>query len=774
MKRTAGLAITLLLTLWVLDRLFPPALPDQQEIFARVVTDRDGHPLRVFPDDQGVWRYPVPLEQVSPLYLQALLNYEDRAFWVHPGVNPFSLLRAVGQAIWFRKVVSGGSTLTMQVARLLHPNSRTVHGKLYQMARALQLEWRLSKQDILQIYLDIAPFGGTVEGVQAASFAYLNKPAIELTHAEAALLAVLPQSPSRIRPDRHPMRAQAARDKVLQRMADLNVWPQAVVDDGLLETVYASALQPPQSAPLLSATLVKRYPQQAVLHTTIDGALQRGLEDYVRRYRHQLPQHSSLALIVVDNRDSSVLAYVGSADFGNQERFGYLDMVQAQRSPGSTLKPFLYAMALEQGLIHSQSLLSDVPRNGRHYRPGNFNGGFTGPVAASDALRRSLNLPAVNLLERLGPSSFDGWLQRGGLNLSLPGKERPGLAMILGGAGTNMQQLVQGYSALAKSGKSGTLRFLQQAPQQDRFFMQPGSAWITWKMLSESPRPDQLLQAASVFGQRQVAWKTGTSYGFRDVWSIGVSKRHTVGVWVGRPDATPMPGHFGTDTAAPLMFDVFDQLPSEKAEPQQPYTVSREVICWPLGTLKRLTKPDFCEQTHQAWVLNQTVPATEFTGLNPFRFQVDIKSRRRVMAGCLSGVGVSESVRREVALWPRALEPWLDYSKRYAARVPDFDDRCRQASVVTPAPVIVGLEQGARLMPTGSARDSNQWPLVNLSVQGGSGTLNWFVNGRPVHRSKVNQRFQHRFDTIGRYEVVVVDEQGQLARRTFSVEGWPH
>ena len=363
---------------------------ENKSLFARVVVDENNRPLRTFADSKGIWRYPIKLAEVSPLYIEALLNYEDRWFWHHFGINPLSLLRAASQNIRNNRIISGGSTLSMQVARILHPHERSLWGKTQQMFRTLQLEWHLDKKQILQIYLNTAPFGGTIEGVEAASYTYLNKSAKDLTHAEAALLAVLPQAPTRYRPDLHNQAAQAARDKVLQRLVDFNVWPQETVKDAMLERVFSANFRPEQLAPLLSRRLLSYSNRQSVVKSTIDSDLQQNLQDVLTSYMSRLPKKSSGAILVVENKTSAVKAYIGTADFANADRNGYVDMVQAIRSPGSTLKPFLYGLAMDDGLIHSHSLLADVPRNWGAYRPSNFSGGFNGPVSANDALQLSL------------------------------------------------------------------------------------------------------------------------------------------------------------------------------------------------------------------------------------------------------------------------------------------------------------------------------------------------------------------------------------------------
>jgi len=348
----------LLTGLLLLDVLFPPPLPNSRDTSTLVVAS-DGTPLRAFADKDGIWRYPATPDSVSPLYLQALLNYEDRWFWRHFGINPWSLFRAAKQWISQGKIVSGGSTLTMQVARLIDPHRRTPLGKFKQLLRALQLEMHLSKHEILQLYLERAPFGGTIEGVEAASWAYLGKSS---SHAEAALLAVLPQAPSRLRPDRHPQIAQIARDKVLARMEALGVWSAEEVKEAQMEAVVTRSLHVPQHAALLAQRLKNAQPRAVQIHTTLDSGLQRTLEERVAAYFSRLPERTSAALLVIDNTTMQARAYVGSLMFADVDRLGHVDMVQAWRSPGSTLKPFLYAMALDEGLIHSESLLLDAPQ----------------------------------------------------------------------------------------------------------------------------------------------------------------------------------------------------------------------------------------------------------------------------------------------------------------------------------------------------------------------------------------------------------------------------
>lgn len=754
--------------LWLADRIWPLPLP--RDDLARVVLAEDGTPLWRFADANGVWRYPVQTAEVSPYYLDALLTYEDRWFYQHPGVNPFALARATWQNLTGARVVSGGSTLSMQVARLLDPHSRTFHGKLRQLWRTAQLEWHLSKAEILNLYLNRAPFGGTLQGVAAASWAYLGKSPAQLTHAEAALLAVLPQAPSRLRPDRHPQRAQEARDKVLRRLGEFQVWPSSAVAEALEEPLLLAPRLEPSLAPLLARRL-NRPDSPPLIRTTLDATLQRRLEDLLLGWRARLPEYTSAAILVVEEDSMAVRAYLGSVDINDAKRFGHVDMISALRSPGSTLKPFLYGMALDDGLIHSESLLQDVPRRYGDYRPGNFSMGFTGVVPASTALSSSLNLPAVQLLEAYGPKRFAAQMRIGGVPLALPALAEPNLALILGGAGSRLEDLVSGYSAFARDGRSATIRLQPDDTLKERPLLSPGSTWIVRRILSGHARPDRDPRAELV--QRPVlAWKTGTSYGFRDAWAIGVGPRYLIGVWIGRPDGTPVPGQFGLASAAPLMLQVHDVLTNRDSQrgisaPVKPVpaNVGVAAICWPLGQPMSRSDPN-CRRQRFAWTLDNTTPPTLLALDQPL------------------GVGLMESVwvnpkglrvdahcpgaqLKNIALWPAPLEPWLPRAERRDARLPAADPDCPPPALAASSPLsIVGVREGDQLrLPAAS----QQALRLKISALGGSGRRWWFLNGAPLGDSANQDSINASFEQLGRYQLSVLDEAGQTARIEFSI-----
>ena len=768
-------AVAFLVAALVLDLAFPPPLP-RASGSASVVTAADGTPLRAFADDAGVWRYPAAPASVSPLYLQALLNYEDRWFRRHPGVNPLALLRAAGQ--WLRNggIVSGGSTLTMQVARILDGgDTRSVAGKLRQIARAMQLEARLSKEQILQLYLERAPFGGTIEGVEAASWAYLGKPASRLSHAEAALLAVLPQAPSRLRPDRHPEASRAARDKVLARMQALGVWTAEQVEDARVEPVVVRSLQVPVHAALLAQRLRQAHPGAQHIATTLDADLQRALEERVTAYFAALPPRTSAALLVVDNASMEARAYVGSMAFGDRERLGHVDMVRAWRSPGSTLKPFLYGMALDDGLIHSESLLVDAPQDFGGYRPGNFGEAFNGPVGAATALRLSLNVPAVDLLDRVGPARFAARLDHAGLPLRFPRGTKPSLALILGGTGVRLEDLVGAFAAFQRGGVAAQVRYTGEEDLVERRLLSPGAAWIVREILQSNPRPGQAQAVFDTAARPAVAWKTGTSYGFRDAWAVGGTRRYTVGVWVGRPDGTPLPGQYGAITALPLLLETIDSLPRAPGDadpPARPATVDQAEACWPLGLAAADTPPDLCQRRLRAWRLDGAMPPTfaerdaRLWNAGRERFQVDADSGLRLSADCTLPHRARSA---EIARWPALLSPWLPVAQRRASRLPPLAPDCaadgRDASESLR---IEGIVDRATLAPPpGSGRGLR----LQVRALGTSGTVQWLLDGRPIARSEGAGGFEHDYARAGRGEHVLtaLADSGAWAQLRFRV-----
>ena len=525
----AMLAVAVPGGLWLLDRALPPPMA-RFENLAREAHARDGRTLSVWPAPGGVWRIRTRPEDVSPHLLALLIAAEDRRFYNHPGVDPFALARAAAQWLRAGRVVSGGSTLSMQAARLLEPRPRNLRSKGIEIARALQLEWRHGKRGILEIWLTLAPQGGNLEGVRAGALAWFGRPPAALDAGEAALLVALARRPEALRPDRHPQAARRARDAVLTARAP-DVASSAEI--ALAGGVPHRRLPLPRHAP--------HFAREGA--TTIDLDLQRGVEALAREALARLPERVSLAIMVSDLATRETRALVGG-DWMNQARAGAMDLSRAVRSPGSALKPLIYALAFEVGVVTPDTVMEDLPRRFGDYAPENFDRAFQGRLRIADALRQSLNQPAVALLNELGPLRLASVMKAAGAIPRLPRGAEPSLPLALGGVGVTLREMVGLYAMLGDGGAG---------------LIERRAANITSAILVQ-PFPGG--------GPAGVAWKTGTSWGGRDAWAMGMDQRHVVGIWVGRPDGTPMPNATGARLALPLLAQVFERLP---AAPRAPF-----------------------------------------------------------------------------------------------------------------------------------------------------------------------------------------------------------
>jgi penicillin-binding protein 1C len=537
---------------WVWS-LGPLPLAQAQQVSTSVV-DRNGKLLRAYAMADGRWRLPVDARTgVDPGYLKLLLAYEDRRFHSHSGVDPLALGRAALQLLTRGHIVSGGSTITMQLARLMEPRrERSVYAKLRQMVRAIEIERQLSKDQILDLYLALAPFGGNLEGIRAASIGYFGKEPKRLSLAEQAVLVALPQSPETRRLDRYPETARAARDRVLDRMVEEGI---VSPDDAVqAKGVAVPRLRKPMPilAPHSADQAVVNVKDAPVIALTLDSSLQKVLESLARDRALALGPDISIGIIAVDNESGDVLAHIGSPDYFDERRAGQVDMTRAVRSPGSTLKPFIYGLAFEDGFVHPESLIDDRPIRFGSYAPENFDMTFQGTVPVRKALQLSLNVPAIELLDRVGASRLSSRLKQAGANLVLPKDEVPGLAMGLGGVGVSLQDLVQLYSGIARLGSTKPLREIvwKDDVREPLRLMDQVAAWQVGNVLIGTPPPENA-------AHNRIAFKTGTSYGYRDAWSVGFDGRITIGVWVGRPDGAPVPGLVGRTAAAPILFDAF-------------------------------------------------------------------------------------------------------------------------------------------------------------------------------------------------------------------------
>ena len=551
---------------WSIAALGPAPTGGALQFSTRVV-DREGRLLRAYAAGEGRWRLPVKVADVDPRFFDMLFAYEDKRFRAHHGVDPLALGRAAFQLASSGRIRSGGSTLTMQVARLLEPRSgRTFAAKLRQIVRAIEIERALTKDEVLALYLDLAPYGGNIEGIRAASLAYFGKEPRRLSLAEAALLVALPQSPELRRPDRSAEAARSARNRVLDRFAASSRVPADEIALAEAEPVPSGRRAMPMLAPHAADRAIADAAPGSEVRLTIDADVQKNLEalvrERVRTLALTLGPDVSLAMLVVDNATGQVEAHVGSPNYFDERRAGQVDMTEALRSPGSTLKPFIYGLGFEDGLIHPETLIEDRPVRYGAYAPQNFDFTFQGTVTIRKALQFSLNVPALAVLDQVGPSRLAARLTQAGAALVLPEGEAPGLAMGLGGVGIRLSDLVMLYAGIARLGTvlplserdtSASLPPAASHKGEGKTLMAPVAAWYVSNVLIGTPPPENGAPG-------RIAFKTGTSYGYRDAWSIGFDGKHTIGVWVGRPDGAPVPGLIGRAAAAPILFEAFARL----------------------------------------------------------------------------------------------------------------------------------------------------------------------------------------------------------------------
>lgn len=534
------------------------------------ILDYHSERLRLYTTPDGYWRLPISIANLDPRFIQFLLTYEDRRFYTHPGVDWLALLRATIQALTTGHLVSGGSTISMQTVRLFHPRSRTLINKLIEMFTALWIEQHLTKAQILTLYLTLAPYGGNIQGIRAASWFYFGKEPNFLNVAESALLIALPQAPEARRPDRAMLHARTARAKVLQRLVTAGFIDNSEATEAAAAPMPSKRRPTPRLAPHFTDRVHAANTNLQSIHTTINAKLQRQLEMLLAQHQKQQVAGVTIAALVIENHTWAVRAYAGSADYFSHQFSGQLDMVRAVRSPGSTLKPLMYGLAFDAGIAHPETLIFDRPESVNGYAPGNFDRRYYGEMTVREALRTSRNIPAIKILNRLGPDNLFQRLASIGINLRLPNTlTQPGLPIVLGGAGLRLEDLAKIYVGLANGGIVKELNWLENAPSTTFIpiptqskLLSPTATWYVTDILATSQPPPGFS-----FNQHQLAFKTGTSYGFRDAWSLGYNAAYTVAVWLGRPDNGYTAVLSGLQSAVPIMLEIFDKLPKSGLAP---------------------------------------------------------------------------------------------------------------------------------------------------------------------------------------------------------------
>ncbi|AUD02399.1 penicillin-binding protein 1C [Spirosoma pollinicola] len=532
--------------------------------YSTIITARDGSILHTFLSRDDKWRMYAELNEITPTLRDAILFKEDKYFRYHPGFNPVAMLRAASRNMLKGRRTSGASTITMQTVRLLEPRERTYGSKLIELFRALQLELHYSKDEILQLYLNLIPYGGNIEGLKSASLLYFGKSPTLLSLAELTTLTIIPNRPSSLRLGTHNALVVQERNRWLTRFKARNIFDAATIDDALNEPLMAYRREAPQLAPHLSRRLRAENPDAPIVHSSLLPTIQSITERLVQQYANRLRAYNihNSAVLVVDNQSHEVVAYVGSADFSNSFDGGQVDGVRAVRSPGSALKPLLYGLAFDAGIITPKTKLADVPTNFGGYEPDNYDRRFNGLITAEFALANSLNIPAVALLKEVGTPTLVSTLRKAGFSSIKKQANELGLSMILGGCGVTLEEMTRLYTGLANEGRIEPLKLTpsDRLKKGEISILSPEAAYLVTHTLTQITRPDLPNNFDNSYHLPRIAWKTGTSYGRRDAWSIGYNQRYTIGVWVGNFSGVGVAELSGANTATPLLFQLFNVL----------------------------------------------------------------------------------------------------------------------------------------------------------------------------------------------------------------------
>ena len=730
--------------------------------YSTVVTDRNEELLGARIASDGQWRFP-PRNTTPEKIKECLITFEDKHFYHHWGVNPFAIGRAFYQNVKNKRIVSGGSTLTMQTIRLARNESRTFREKLIEMIWATRLEFRASKEEILSMYISHAPFGGNVVGLDAAAWRYFGHSADDLSWAESAMLAVLPNAPAMIHLSKGRKTLLDKRNRLLKQLLE-----KKTIDSSTYELAISEPLpDEPHALPQIAPYLVSRFYQERngeYSRSTINRGIQNQVEDLAERWSNEFGRSDirNLAILVIDIPSNQVVAYCGNVHFDRKQGGNQVDVIQAPRSTGSILKPFLYYAMLQEGSLLPDMLLPDVPVNINGFTPQNFSMQFEGAVPASEALARSLNIPAVTMLQRYGVPKFHSFLQQIGLKTINRSSSHYGLSLILGGAEATLWDVTNAYAMMGRS--------LLQLPQRSCSLLlptsritestdpfQPGAVWQTFDALKEVNRPEEI-DWKSIPSMQTIAWKTGTSYGFRDAWAVGVTPRYAVGVWVGNATGEGKPGLVGAQTAGPVLFDIFNLLPSSSWFTRPAGIFVEAEVCRKSGHLKGR----FCDETDTLLVL----PAGLRTEACPYHHLVTLSAdeSQRIYENCAN---TEPTLRKS---WFTLPPVWEWYYKQHHPEykpLPPFKAGCGE-DTFQPMQFIYP-PMNARIKLPKQLDGSKGFLTVELAHNNPNATVFW-------HLDETYQAQTQDFHKIslqpaaGKHSLTAVDGEGNTISTTFFVE----
>lgn len=768
LKKRRLIAIWLLgavLFILILDRLiFPLPLNRLFKPSSTFIYSRDHTLLGGYISSDSYWRKPLKLNDISPLLQKSALTCEDRWFYYHPGINPVSLIQAAYADIRAGKIVRGGSTITMQIARMMEPKSRTLKAKIIEVLRAFQLELHFSKKELLELYFNIAPYGGNIEGVGAASYFYFGKPARELTASQAALLTSIPNSPQALRPDINLASSLNARNRVLAAMRNNKIISESDYKEALDEEIKGKKYRLPNIAPHLCNELLTRYRGRPEITCAVDLKIQSICEAVINSYRGPLAMKgiNNAAVVVIRNSTAEILAMVGSCDFNDIQHEGQVNGATAPRSPGSTLKPFVYGMALDKGLVSPNMMIEDLPAYYSGYAPENYDRQYRGAVSVTDALRNSLNVPAVHICARVGQKNFFALLKNGGLSTLTRKDSDYGLPLILGSCEIELLDLTSLYGCLARGGVYKKYHYLTDESSVDsaRLFS-PAAAYILSEIMSELERPD--FPSSWEFSPNipKVAWKTGTSFGRKDAWSIGFNPTFTVGVWAGNFNGEPSPDLVGAEAAAPILFEIFRLINTGTGQRwfDEPITVDTRKVCAVSG----MPPGPHCPATVDELYIPGVSPVTNCTIHK--EILIDSLSGFRLCRYCSSGKHIKYVIYED---WPPKIATWLMKSGRAIAVIPEHNPGCT-GTYSGDRPVIVSPTEDVTYIIRAHIPLADQGIPLDASTAAGSKKLFWFIDGELYAQVAPGEKAFYT-PVAGSHKLVCTDDEGRSSSLTFFVQ----
>jgi penicillin-binding protein 1C len=744
----------------LLDFIFPfkPVIS-----YSQLVLDKNGKVLGAFLSKDDKWRMKLELSEMSPNLQKAFLEKEDKYFFYHLGVNPVSMFRAVFNNLWQQKRTSGASTITMQVARLLEPKKRTYSNKILEIFRAFQLELHYSKKEILQMYINLVPYGGNIEGVKSASVIYFGMLPEQLSIAQIATLVLIPNRSTSLAFGKDNSLIVQERNKWLKKFRSSGLINQNDFEDALREPLNAKRHEIPKVAPHLSQRLIRSYPHKENITTNIQIQTQVKVQQIASNYSKRLQslQIHNLAVLVIRNETLEVEAYIGSQDFQDKMYSGQVDGITAVRSPGSTLKPLVYALGMDMGKITPKTTIADIPTNWQGYAPDNFDKKFRGKISIEEALSQSLNIPAVEILNQIGVNTFSEKLIASGFKNIRKRKNDLGLSMVLGGCGVSLEEIAGLYTVFAKEGKYQPMRFLKDDTVAiPRSIISPVTAYSIAQILTLANRPDLPKVYAQSLQKPSIAWKTGTSYGRRDAWSVGFNQTYTVAVWVGNFSGEGVPELTGSEIATPLLFDVFNNLPQSQAPLLvAPKDIQFRLVCAESG----LPPNDFCEKQVTDYYIPLVSPSQKCQHLQEHYVSAD--EHYTYLPDCLPATGYKKKFYPNISA---ALLAYYESEKIPFEKVPPTHPDCStkiEENISQKPQIISPIEGKQYIVP---AQDIPEI-LLKAYVHNDAKKIYWYLDDKLYQEAMAQSNVFFR-PSLGKTKITCVDDKGRSNSIFISVE----